>query len=101
MTEEKLNPKLRKRKVLEAAVELSRIFGVDHITRDAVAKKAGVGHGTVTLYYNTMTQLKRAVARQAISESDPEILSQLLVHPLYRKKLSQAHKRIALDHLAG
>ena len=101
MTEEKMTPKQRKRKVLEAAVEISREYGFHSVTRGAVAVRAGVGDGSVSLYFNTITQLRRAVARHATRHNDPIILSQLLVAPAFKKKLSQAHKSTALEYLSG
>jgi DNA-binding transcriptional regulator YbjK len=101
MTEEKLTPKQRKRKVLEVAVEHARICGIHQVMRQSVADDAGVGAGTVSLYFNTMGQLRRAIARHAMLNMDPEILSQLLVDPAFKKKLSQAHKNTALKFLAG
>ena len=100
MSEEKLTPKQRKAAVLQAAVELCKTVGIDRITRDEVARRAGVGHGTVTLYFNTMIQLRRAVARHGMSEYDPEILAQLLVHPTFKDKLSDFQRKTALQHLA-
>lgn len=96
-----MNSKYRKKQILEAATELCRNVGFDKMTRDGVAELAGVGNGTVTLYFNTMTQLRRAVVRRAEHQSDPFILGQLLASPTYKKRLSADNLVIALRHLAG
>ena len=96
-----MNKKERKHRILEVAVEHARLCGIHQITRQGIADDAGVGAGTVSLHFNTMGQLRRAVARHATRHGDPVILSQLLVDPAFKKKLSQAHKSIALDYLSG
>lgn len=101
MNEDKLTTKQRKRKILEVAVSHAQISGIHQITRQGVADAAQVGAGTVSLYFNTMGQLRRSVARHAMRHNDPAILAQLLVDPSFKKKLSQAHKSIAFDYLSG
>ena len=101
MPEDKLTPKERKRLVLEVAVQHARKSGIHQVMRSSVASAAGVGAGTVSLYFNTMGQLRRAIARYGMTHNDPEILSQLLTDPQFKKKLSPDHRKIALQHLAG
>lgn len=56
----------RNSKVLEAAIVEAEAEGYQFITRDAVAKRAGVSAGGVNNAFGTMLGLKRAVLREAI-----------------------------------
>lgn len=76
----KLQPKERREIILKAAIELARRDGYNKITRDNIAKQAGMANGTVTLYFKTMTQLRRALMRAAIAGEVLEIIAQGLAH---------------------
>ena len=67
---------VRRDAVLTAAIELAMRDGFSNITRDGVAKLAGVGAGTVNLYYGTVPQLKRDVMRAAIKQQLLPIIAQ-------------------------
>lgn len=62
--------------VLEAAVTLAKAEGYQWITRDAVAKAAGVSAGSVNNAFRTMRELKREVLREAIKRQIVEIVAQ-------------------------
>jgi DNA-binding transcriptional regulator YbjK len=74
------NPALRKYHILGVAVELAKTKGYDKITRDSIAKEAGISVGLVTRYFKTMAQLKRAVMRAAIQREVTEIIAQGLAN---------------------
>jgi len=96
----KMSPKERRAIILTAAIELARREGYNKITRDGVARQAGMGSGTVTLYFNTMTQLRRALMRAAIVDEVLDVLAQGLAHnDPHALKASPELKRKAVDSL--
>lgn len=72
----RLAPTERRDAILTAAIELARRDGYNQITRDNIAKHAEVAAGLVTHYFNTMTQLRRAIIRAAITGEILEIIAQ-------------------------
>jgi len=101
MTHERMNPKKRKRLIIDAATEVAREVGLNKMTRELVARRADISNGLVSRYYNTMAQLRRAVARRASTEQDVVILSQMVADPVHQKNLSQANRSAALEYLTG
>lgn len=75
----KLEAKVRKEQILEAAMRLARNDGYQNVLRHNVAYAAQCSTGLVNKYYGTMTQLKRAMVREAINSRDLVILSQAIV----------------------
>lgn len=49
------------------------------MTREGIAKVAGCSDALVSAYFNTMTQMRRAVVRNAIVTQDLPVLAQALV----------------------
>lgn len=74
----------RKAAILAAAIEEAKDQGYQWITRDAVAKRAGVGAGSVNVAFGRMVELKRAVLREAVASRIVEIVAQGLAdqHPI-------------------
>lgn len=70
----------RKEMILNVALEMARQVGYQNVRRDALAVRAGVGLGTVNLYYNTIVQLKRAIMRKALTDRDHIVIAQGLAH---------------------
>ncbi len=70
------DPALRKNQILNVALTLSIKKGYHKITREDIAKEAGVSPGLVSRYFNTMVQLRRAIIRAAINQNIPEIIAQ-------------------------
>lgn len=62
--------------ILEAAIAEAKEQGYQWITREAVAKRAGVSVGSVSNAYERMVFLKRAVLRAAIDREILEIVAQ-------------------------
>lgn len=71
-------------KVLAAAVECAREEGYQWITREMVAKRAGVSKGSVNTAFGTVKDLKRAVLKHAVENGITEIVAQGLadMHPI-------------------
>ena len=91
---------IRRDAVLAAAIELAVRDGFHSITRDDVARQAGVGAGTVNLYYGTVPQLKRDVMRAAIRQKVLPIIAQGIVAQDPRAlRAPDDLKRQALDSL--
>lgn len=73
------NPFLRKRHILDTAVELSIEHGYFQITREQVAEAAGVSDNLVSRYYN-MSELREAVMETAVMREIPEIIAQGIIN---------------------
>lgn len=76
----RVDPKLRRQQILDAAVEISKTEGYHRVTRDSIARTAGVSMGLVSRYFNTMPQLRRCIMRYAISNDIAEIVAQGLAN---------------------
>lgn len=87
----------RKDAILAAAVEEAKEQGYQWITRDAVARRAGVGAGSVNVAFGTMRDLKRAVLRLAVDTRIVEIVAQGLAdaHPIAKDAPSDLKQEAA------
>lgn len=72
----RLDPKVRKEQILEAAVQRALVLGITGLRRDDVAIAACVADALVSKYFNTMTQLRRAVMRHAVHNKILPIVAQ-------------------------
>lgn len=72
----RLDPKVRKDEILAVAVQRAKALGINGLRRDDIAEHAGVANGLVTRYFNTMTQLKRAVIRFAVHNEILPLIAQ-------------------------
>lgn len=59
----RMTPKARKRQLLDAAVELSEVHGVENLTRVMVAEATGTSEGLVNRYFVSRDGLRAAVRR--------------------------------------
>lgn len=75
-TQQRKPPKQRKAELLEAALQVAEATGYVHLTRQAVADKAGVVPSLVTHRFSTMADLRRSVMRQAIKREILPIIAQ-------------------------
>jgi len=101
MARSRLDPHVRKENIIVSAMAVTRKLGLSKVTREAIAKHAGVADGTVSHYYHTMTQLRRAVTRRAMADGDAKILSMMLADPTYKRALKPEHRELAIAHLQG
>lgn len=92
---ERLAPEVRKEAILAAAVKRAQAVGLAGLRRDDVAVEANVSQGLVTRYFNTMTQLKRAVIRHAVRHELLPIIAQALAarEPEAMKATEELRKR--------
>lgn len=72
----RLAPDDRRDELLKVAVDMAVVIGINQLRRDNIAEKAGVANGLVTRYFNTMTQLRRAVMRYAVHNEILPVVAQ-------------------------
>lgn len=68
--------RLRRQKVLDAALTLAEADGYSHITRAAVADMAGLSRASVSLTFAGMGGLRREVMSAAVSRGLVKIIAQ-------------------------
>lgn len=96
------DPELRKGQILSVAIELSKELGYHKVTRDGIAERAGISAGLISRYFNTMTQLKRAIIRAAIHQEIPEIVAQGIANnDDHARKAPPELKRKAIELMAN
>lgn len=96
----KLDPKLRSKQILDAALHVAERDGLHKLTRAATAEHAAVSDALVSRYYPTMPQLKRAVIRAAIKrEVLPVIAAALATGDKHAKAAPDNLKTAALATL--
>lgn len=92
----------RRKQIMTHAIELSRKIGYMNVRRDALAKKAGVANGLVSVYWNTMAQLKKAIIREAIHIEDLTIIGQgLAMEDKHILKAPKELRQRAIAQLSG
>lgn len=74
--QQKLEARERLAQILAAAVKVSAKEGYQRITRETIARAAGVSEGLVTYHLGTMPELRRAVMREAIRSACLPVLAQ-------------------------
>jgi AcrR family transcriptional regulator len=74
-----MNPEERNNEILEAAMDAAREMDFRHLTREAVAERAGVTPPLVNYYMGNLEQIREAVVREAIDREDLEILAQVML----------------------
>ncbi len=72
----RMNPETRSEGIIEAGLRLAKAHGWKSLTRDGVATEAGVSFAMVNVRFGTMTQLKRAVMREAIRRRELKVVAQ-------------------------
>ena len=64
----RLDPKERTETLLDAALRLAAADGWQALTRDGIAREAGVSYALVTQRLGTMEQIRRSVMRRAVQQ---------------------------------
>ena len=102
MTFKRLEPKVRKQQIIVAALKLATSNGFQNIRRDAVAVEANVAPGLVSKYWGTMTQLRRAVMREAVKTENLKVIAQgLALGDKVATKASEHIRKKAIQQLAS
>lgn len=85
-------------KVLDAAIAEARTAGYRHMTRRAIATRAGVANGSVSNYFGDMAKLRDEVMRAAVERGIEEIVAQGLAdgHALARNAPIELRQKAAL-----
>ena len=97
-----LKPEVRKEQILTAAIEVAERDGYMHMRRSDVADVAGCATGSVSRYFNTMHQLRRAVMREAVKSSNHRIVAQgLVANDNQAMKAPEEVKQAALSAVMG
>jgi len=82
------------------AMALAGRTGYNNIKRSDIASAAGVAEGLVSRYWGTMVQLRRAVMRRAVSESNLLIIAQGLAGgDAQARKVPESVRREAVSQL--
>jgi AcrR family transcriptional regulator len=98
----RVEPSLRRDQLLNVAINVAIESGYNNLTRDAIAKQAGVSVGLISNYFGTIKQLKRAIMRAAVKRSIPEIVAQGLANKdVHALKASQDLKTQAATLIAN
>lgn len=71
----RLHPDRRREDILDAATHLARNGNYQTITREKIAKRVKCSEALISIYY-TMPELKRAVMRAAVKNSDAALIGQ-------------------------
>jgi len=70
------DPKDRKADILAAALRMSVNYGYQRVTRADIAGAAKCSEALVSHYFSTMTQMRRAIMREAIKRQALIVLAQ-------------------------
>jgi len=76
MNNKRMKPEARSEEIVAAGLRLAKANGWKSLTRDGVATEAGVSFAMVNVRFGTMTQLKRAVMREAIRREELRVIAQ-------------------------
>jgi len=100
MTRLRLNPDVRASQILAAALTVAAKKGYQHMTRDEIAAAAGASPAAINQRFSTMTELKRAVMRAAVSQRVVAVVAQGLAdgNP-YARKAPDDLKKLAAASL--
>ena len=86
--------------VLSCALALSEEVGYQRVTRQALASRAEISEGQVSLMFGTMPQLRRAIMSAAVAASNLKVIAQgLAIGDSKASAASAKVKRDALDSL--
>lgn len=72
----RLAPEVRTEQLLDVALRLAESEGFHRLTRDEIARRAGVATGLVSTRLGTMDQLRRAVMRRAVTQRCVPVVAQ-------------------------
>lgn len=97
----KLEARARAAQILAAAVEVAKVHGYTHLTREQVAARIGVAPSLVPHYMGTMQSLRRKIMREAVRlECLPVIAQGLAVRDPHALAAPEDLRKRAARHLA-
>lgn len=70
----------RAKELTAVALRMAQEHGLNNITRDQIAKEAGVASGLVSLRLGTMPAMRRTVMRAAVAQGVLEVIAEGLAH---------------------
>lgn len=91
---------IRTKELLRCAVALAEADGYTNITREAIAREAGVSEALVSARLGTMPAMRRAVMRAAVTEEVLAVVAQgLAARDAHAMKAPEALRRRAAEYL--
>lgn len=72
----RVNPNLRRKHVLAAALELAKTKGYNSVTRGDIAGSAGVSPGLISHYFKSIEALQVVILKTAVKREILEIIAQ-------------------------
>lgn len=98
----RLTPKDRKRELLQHALELAAELGYMNVTRLAVATRAGVTPGLVSIRFGSMPAFRRDLMRYAVREQHAAVVGQgLALRDAFAARAPDELKQQALQAIRG
>lgn len=95
----RLDPKIRRKQILDVALALAERRGFGALTREAIAKAAGVTASLVSHYFISMASMRKAVMKEAVSRESLNIIAHgLTTNHIHTRKLGPDLKRRALNY---
>lgn len=95
----RLEPKMRKQQIMNAAVAIATHNNTLNITRHDIAMEAQVSEALVSKYFNTMHQLRRALVRFAVQTGEVPILALAAMSSDYKVDIPTHLKEHVAEHL--
>ena len=71
----RMKPADRQKQILDAAIVVAERIGFANVRQVDIATEAQCGFGTVSRYFNTMKQMRRAIIREAIQRKSLIIIA--------------------------
>lgn len=91
-------PETRKDELLDTALVLARLVGYTNVQRADIAERCQCSVGTVSKYFGTMANLKRAIISAAIVREDLIVIAQGIVAGEAKAKAAKPElKRRAME----
>lgn len=76
MRNKRCDPRIRKRQILDTAIQLAHKIRYMDLTREQIAEVANVSSSLIAYYFGTIERLRRAVWQEAIRHNIVPILAQ-------------------------
>ena len=85
--------------ILTHALTLAHVCGYQSVTRSALAEVSGVPAGTISSYFGTMVQLRRAIMSAAVDRRDLVVIAQGLAAG--DSKAQAASRKLKIESVRG